>query len=439
MIADIIKEYGMLPAKSRVLCAVSGGADSVCMLHLLKGLEEELQIRVFCAHYEHGLRGEESLRDMAFVQELCRSWGIECRVGQGDVRAYAQKHGMSTEEAARELRYTFLHETARGLSCDRIATAHNADDNAETVIFNLTRGSGAKGLSGIPPVRGNIIRPLLWTGRQEIEAYLEANAIPYVTDSSNLTDDYSRNIIRHRVMPVLREINPALAGSVLKTGQLLRQDEEYLSTEAERFIRENTDEGGLDAAALCALPDAVAGRVIRGLWARPLSFEHVKSVLEFAGGSGLGRLDIPGGSLYREQGRLTVNKPETLRLEERRLIPGEVLEIPEAGLRIVSSVTDYPEEINNKFKTYLFKYESICGTILCVSRRDGDRMAPAGRNCTKSLKQLFLEKKLTQAQRDLTPVLRDDRGIIGVIGIAVASRCKAEPGDKVLRVDVEKI
>lgn len=435
----IVSEYGMLPPGTKVLCAVSGGADSVCMLHMLKSLERELDIEVCCAHYEHGLRGEEALRDMRFVEDCCKKWSIPFIAERGDVKAYAEKCGMSIEEAARELRYGFLQRAAKELGCGKIATAHNADDNVETVIFNLSRGSAAKGLAGIPPVRDNIIRPLLDMSRSEIEAYLRREGLDFVQDSSNASDEYSRNLIRHRVMPALREINPALCRSVSRSGKLLRRDESFLEALAEDFIREYYKDNSLDTKALLALDRAVSTRVLRRLWPCSLSFEHVEAALDFAEGSGFGLLDIPGGRLCRQQGRLYFAPPEEKRIQSRRLIPGESLDIPEAGIRLVSTFTDYTQEIHNKFKTSLFKYESICGNIFCTSRCEGDSIRPAGRDCGKSLKKLFTELKYTREQRNMTPVLRDDKGVMAVLGVAVDSRCCAKPGDKVLRVDIEKI
>ena len=221
-----------LPPEGRILCAVSGGADSMCLLHLLHNRGRD----VVAAHFEHGIRGEESLRDAAFVQSWCREQGIPCVTGHGDAPGYAAEQGLSLEEAARALRYRFLEETAEEQGCDYIATAHNGDDNVETVLLNLTRGAGALGLSGIPPRRGKIIRPLLGVSRREIEDYLEKNAVPHVEDSSNQSDDYSRNRIRHRVVPVLRELNPGLHVAVGRTARLLAQDEDCLGGLARDFI-----------------------------------------------------------------------------------------------------------------------------------------------------------------------------------------------------------
>ena len=197
------EKYDMLPQGARVLCAVSGGADSVCLLHLLKSGGAD----VFCAHFNHRLRGAESDRDEDFVRRLCAELGVELFAGAGDVAEYAARNSMGTEEAARKLRYNYLFDTAAKCGAGRIATAHNAEDNAETVLMNLARGTGLRGIGGIPPRRGKIIRPLLQTTRDEIILYLEENGLEHVEDSTNAADGYARNRLRHYVLPVLRQQN----------------------------------------------------------------------------------------------------------------------------------------------------------------------------------------------------------------------------------------
>lgn len=308
-ITDTVKAYRMLPRGCSVLCAVSGGADSVCLLHWLLQHWEELGIRVCAAHYEHGIRGEESLRDMEFVKQLCAEWEVPLTVGRGDVPAYAAEHSLGMEEAARELRYAFLRHAAEENGCDRIATAHNADDNTETVLFNLTRGTGPAGLCGIPPVRDGIVRPLLGTGRQEIERYLAENGIAHIEDSSNASDVYSRNRIRHEVIPVLKQINSGLNAAVVRTGELLRSDEAYLDTEAEAFLTEYAVDGCVPTKKLAALPDPVKTRVIRKLCPKPLSFIHVEDIKKLAEGTELAYLDVPGTRIRRQKGKMYFHEP----------------------------------------------------------------------------------------------------------------------------------
>ena len=438
MNTDIAAKYDMLPPGTRVLCAVSGGADSMCLLHYLWTNGEALGIEVFAAHFDHQLRGLESARDRTFVKDWCAARGIPCEIGFGRVREYAEKNGMGTEEAARCLRYDFLEKTAEKLGCGRIATAHNADDNAETMLLNLCRGAGSAGMGGIPPVRGIIVRPLLGVTRKEILEYLNDNGIEHVEDSSNLSDDYARNRIRHGAMPVLREINPEFSRSAARAAALMREDEEYLSSLAADFIAKERRENSLPAEKLSKLPVPVASRAVRKMCGRALGLEHTQAVLALADGSGLAYADVPGLRVTRDAGRLYFGSEDCAGIEKRLLEPGMETPIPEAGLTAKTEIIDSCGEINSSFSNFFFKYENICGNIFCTCRRDGDKIRLLGRGCTKSLKDLFSEKGMTQRQRALTPVLRDDKGIIAVWGFGIAERCAAAPGDKVLRVNIEK-
>lgn len=424
-----------MPPSGRILCAVSGGADSMCLLHLLHSRGRD----VVAAHFEHGIRGEESLRDAAFVQSWCRERGIPCVTGHGDVPAYAREKRLSLEEAARALRYRFLEETAAEQGCAWIATAHNGDDQVETVLLNLTRGAGALGLRGIPPCRGKIIRPLLGVSRREIEDYLEKNAVPHVEDSSNESDDYSRNRIRRRVTPVLREINPGLNEAVGRTARLLAQDEDCLSGLAKEFIDRFYDGESLPGKELLALHRAVASRVIRRLCRQSLSMEQVEAALALARSRERKLLHLPGQCLRCEQGRLYFTQEESICLPDRQLVPGQWVQVPELGLELLAEYGSEGGEVNGLFKTYRFKCENIGSTLLCGGRKPGDKLRPQGRHCTKSLKSLFLEAGYTQRQRERTLVLRDEKGVLAVLGLAADERVKAGPDEPVLSIKIREI
>ena len=421
----------LLPRNARILCAVSGGADSMALLHGLYAGGYD----VAAAHFEHGLRGEEALRDAEFVEAWCRERSIPCLVEHGDVSGYAREHGLGLEEAARELRYAFLERAADALGCACIATAHTADDNVETLLMHLLRGSGTAGLGGIPPRRGRIVRPLLGVTRAEIERYLARNAVPHVEDSTNAADCYTRNRLRHHIVPALRDFNPALTEALGRTAALLGRDEDCLSREAARFLRRHFDGESLPLNALNSLHPAVASRVIRQLWPESLSFEQTESVLRFCQGTQLGFLDLPGGRLRREQGRLYRGAaPDTPDLPPREISAGQTVAIPEIGLALSCERTTKSQEINDLFKTYDLKYETIRGKLICTGRRSGDRFHPAGRGCGKTLKALFTERGLTQAERRRVLVLRDEGGIVAVSGFGVDERCRARVGDAILRI-----
>lgn len=423
-----------LPREGRILCAVSGGADSMCLLHLLHSEGRE----VVAAHFEHGIRGEESLRDADFVQSWCRKQGICCITGHGDAPGYAREKGLSLEAAARELRYCFLEEAAAAQDCAWIATAHNGDDQVETVLLNLSRGTGARGLRGIPARRGKIIRPLLGVSRAQIERYLEENAVPHVEDSSNRSNDYSRNRIRHRVVPVLREINPGLNEAVGRTAALLREDEDCLGRLAQDFIDRFYDGESLPAEALLALHRAVSSRVIRRLCRESLSMEQVEAALALARSSQRKLLDLPGLRLRCEQGRLYFKPTAEICLPERQLIPGQWVQVPELGLELLAEYGTEGGEVNGLFKTYRFKCENIDSAVFCGGRKPGEKMRPQGRHCTKSLKSLFMEAGYTREQRDRSLILRDEKGVLAVVGLCADERVKAGPDEPVLRIKIRE-
>ena len=212
-----INQYNMVDYGGTVIVALSGGADSVCLLHNLVLLKDKYNFKVMACHLNHHLRGEESNSDMEFCKELCRQNNIELFVKEVDVDKLSNELKISHEECGRNCRYEFFNFLAEKYNA-KIATAHNSDDNLETTIYNMTRGASLKGLSGIPKVRDYIIRPLINTSREKIEEYCKGYGLKYVTDSTNLTDEYTRNKIRHNVIPVLKEINPSVENTVLWVG-----------------------------------------------------------------------------------------------------------------------------------------------------------------------------------------------------------------------------
>lgn len=428
----------LLPRSGVLLCAVSGGADSVYLLHKLRELAGETGYVLECAHFNHCLRGAESDRDEDFVRGLCEALGIRAHFGRGEVAAFAARMGLGEEDAARRLRYAFLEETADKIGAIAIATAHTADDNAETMLLNLARGAGLRGLCGIPERRGRIIRPMLGVTRREVEEYLAERGITHVEDSSNARDDYARNRIRHRAVPALLSVNPEFAQAAGRAAVLLRRDEDFLTGLAEKFLAEHPE--GIPCAELLELPLPVSTRALRLAAGVSMSEQQVQAALELAGGAGLGYLSLPGTRLKRERGILSFgaqSEPEPL--PERELVlDGETL-IPEAGISLICRRLERAGEIHSSLNTFFFKCENICGTITCTSRQPGDRIRLQGRGCTKKLKELFSERGLTLAERVCVPVLRDGAGPLAVCGFGVAERALPGPEDAALRIDISKI
>ena len=407
------------------ICAVSGGADSVFLLHAMR----EAGLAVHAAHFNHRLRGAESDRDEAFVRSLCDKWQIPLTVQSADVAAWARAHSMGIEEAARSLRYDFLRHLADTLPAGRIATAHTADDNAETMLLALSRGCGLRGLCGIPERRGNIIRPLLDVSHEEILLYLQQHDIPHVEDSSNADVRYSRNRLRRDAVPVLRSVNGRFAQHCTDTARLLREDELYLTAQAEEFIRAG---GGLDnvsAKAVAALPFSIGSRVLRILFDSALQRKHVLSLLQ-AAGAGNGAVSLPGGTIRVRRDRFVCAGPDTPKEPEQPLVPGEVVD--GAGYVVSCDLLPSMPKIHNLLNTFYLSHEKINGRLLVGPRRDGDAIRLDGRGCTKTLKKLFYEAGISPADRDGIPVLRDDSGPLAVCGFGVAERAAAREGDTVV-------
>ena len=387
-----IREHAMVQLGDRVICAVSGGADSMALLWAMWSLKGKLKIQVEAAHFNHHLRGEESQRDEDFVTSFCRTHGIFCHVGGAEVKPGEK----GLEAAARTARYAFL-ESLPG----KIATAHTADDNAETLLMHLIRGTGLKGLGGIAPVRQTVIRPMLPVTRQEVLAFLETEGISYVTDSSNDTDAFLRNRIRHHVMPLLKEENPSLAENLSATALRLRQDEAALDTVAEATT---------DVEALRNLPIAVQTRALSKLLVefgvKEPEAEHVellRRIVKSENPSARGQ--FPGAVIGREYDRLV--KLEETDLPGRCVIPypGKAL-LPEWGIKVICSD---PKEGRNGYPVH------IQGELILRSRAEGDAMKlPGG---AKTLKKLFIDRKIPAHQRTRIPVLADDRGVVAVMGI----------------------
>ncbi len=437
---DFCEKYNMLPGSGIVLCAVSGGKDSMYLLEQMRILSPKYGYELACAHFNHRLRGEESDRDQKFVADYCERCGIPCYIGSADVSAFAVENRMGTEEAARLLRYEFLEKTADDIGAVYIATAHTADDNAETVLFNLARGSGLKGLCGIPPVRGRLVRPMLQTSAKEVLSYLEESKIPHVEDSTNSQDAYARNRIRHKIVPELRSLNGGFDENLMRCSALLREDEEYLTSLAQGFIEEYFTESSLPAAKFAALPRPVSARVLRLLVPNGLTLAHVEAIISAAESMEVhAAADICGMRILRDYDRLIFGAKGTSEIIRRDLQIGGITQIPEAGLEISLEFIKNCKEIHNSFNIFFFQSDIICGNIFVKSREDGEKIRLNGRKCTKTLKKLFSESKLNGINRVKVPVLYDESGVLAVYGFGIAERCCPTEGDDVLKAEVRKL
>lgn len=426
-ISEAIKKYDMLNGTQHITVALSGGADSVALLEALLELRDELGITVSAAHLNHMIRGAEAERDESFVRRLCEDRGVKLEIGRENIPELAEKLGQSMELAARNARYAFLEKTApEGV----IATAHTASDQIETMLFNLIRGSGADGLCGIPPVRNRIIRPLLGCTRFEIEAYCAERGLEYVTDSTNLSDDYTRNRLRHLVIPQLKKINPAAELSASRCADFIREDCSYLKSRAAEAFEKAYCNSALKLEALSGLEPAILNRVLRRFYEMYFSETdafHIERLAELCKKNG--KYSMPGGFTAYSDGRFLVINDISLRKI------GFITKLIEENVDFSKDT----KKIHNLLLNNALDCDKIVGMPVVRSRRPGDTVRLYGRNCSKSLKKLYNEYAVPIREREELPVISDDCGVICVYGIGVAARCAVTGNTKrILRLSVEK-
>ena len=430
-VKKVLEHHEMLRNCGGIVAAVSGGCDSSVLLHILWRLSTEMNFKILCAHINHNLRGSESERDEKFVSSLCEKYGIECRVLSADVAAFANEHRLSTEEAGRKLRYEFFEHCASELGENaKIATAHSLSDCAETYIFNSARGASLSGICGIPPVRGKIIRPLIEFSREQIEAYAAEHGVDYVTDSTNLTDEYTRNKIRHGVIPVMKEINPGFEKAFLRLSKNLSETRDFVDSEAEKLLSAAETEKGYDTSVLGKAHPALRNRAAAMILEKSgfgSDFERTLRLSERFGGEDFKEELSKNAYLVQKRGILRKEiKPEkSPAIEEKPFAEGKTELFPgkTAEISFLS-----PEEFKNSYKVnnYVLKdtfdYDKIEGTAVVRSRREGDKADIHGG--TKTLKKLFIEEKIPAEKRSSVAVVSDEKGVLWVEGLGAARRAR---------------
>ena len=438
-----IQREKMLCPMDTVLVALSGGADSMTLLFVLRELSERLNLAgIVAAHVNHGLRGEEAERDEKFVREQCNALGVEVFVQHADVNALAAASGMGIEETGRQVRYAFFDDIASRFEHVRIATAHTLSDAMETVLHNLVRGCGLNGLCGIPPVRGNVIRPLIDCTRQEIEEYCHGHSISYVCDSTNTDTQYTRNRIRSCIVPQLYTINSRADAAFQRIITVAHQDEAYLQEQAKSMYAcmcENEKAGEYERKSFCTLPPALCTRVLRlaaeaagGTGIEQRHIEQMEQLLKHNGA-----VTLPGKIKVDAHGE-KINfslipsqiEPNEFHID---LKPGNSYEI--CGRKYQTSLLSldkYEKEkkVHKKLLKNVLNYDKIRNHIIIRQRISGDSYHPVNRQGSKSLKKLFNEAKMPLEQRAVTPVLCDEQGIVLVYGFGCDERVKVNSDTK---------
>jgi tRNA(Ile)-lysidine synthase len=448
--------HRMVEAGETILAGVSGGPDSVALVHVLRALTPKFSFRVAMAHLNHGLRQEESERDEAFVISLARQLDLPLHVERQDVRRYQKSHKLSLEDAARQVRYRFYHAVASKFGYEKIALGHHSDDNAELILMFMLRGSGPLGLSGIPPLRdGHIIRPLIDIQRHEIMDFIAEKKLDFVKDSSNTDLQHLRNRIRSRLIPQLKaEYNPRLIDSLNRLASIQEAEERWIEDLVRPIFEKvivvaNTDRIGLDISSLNQQAIAVRRRLIREAVLRVkgnlrrLAFVHVEAAVELAQkGPDPGVLDLPDRiRIFRQDDALVIaREAQSLRhpaagpppdYEYRLSKPSEIF-IREADLRIrfseipLEQASDWHSSGLEKNTAY-FDIEKIHFPLVIRNSLAGDRFSPLGLSGRQKLKKFFIDHKVSRSARSKCPIVLSRNEIIWVVGHRLDNAVKIRP------------
>lgn len=427
---ESIKKHNMLSNIKKVVVGFSGGADSIALLHFLYFYvsEKRSKFDVIAVHVNHGIRGKEATCDENFAKDFCDNLGIKIIIRKIDVLSLSKKLGIGVEEAGRKARYEIFESLAQGKN-DKIATAHTLSDNCETVIMNLARGAGLLGLCGIPPVRGKIVRPLIGVSRAEIEYYCRENNLGYVNDSSNFILDYTRNKIRHNIIPELKKINPSFEKAISKTVDFAMRDEAYLKLASGTAINDICTPLGYNAKKIADLPDALQSRVAAALLKKMTlcapEAKHIKLFLSMANGA-LKRADFCGGvTIINQDGYLAKQNPKNVHNSDWSYPFARINILTEIKINIIIKVIsfeDYLKQKNGKplQNIWFADFDAISPKSVFRPRKAGDKIILPRRNVTKSVKKLMNEMKIPLNVRNDIPLLADGSEVIWMDKVGVS-------------------
>ena len=436
-VLDFVNEQNLLEDGDGVLLGVSGGADSVCLLFQFMKIMEYIDIRLHVIYVDHGIRGEESFEDGRFVKALCNQLYMPYTLISVDVPTYCKHMGLSTEEGARKLRYEAFFEEARRLGLNKIATAHNANDNAETILFQMIRGTGVKGLTGMDPISMRegytLIRPLLETSREEIETYLNEIGQSYRTDSTNLTDDYARNKIRHQILPLMEEINKKAVDHINQAGRAVGKIFRDVEEDALDALQTISGEEGLDLWRLRQIEEGKRSEILLA-WlkmqgaAHNVTKAHIEMLNELIFMEVGREYHLPHGFVVRNgytHLRLLKRESETKREPEESRITVPLFSQEESyslslkglDVRFRTRIAGENEQLPTKTYAKVFDYGKINGSMEIRHRKEGDYLVihPDGRK--KLLQDYFVEEKVPKEERDSVWMLCQGSKVIWIFGM----------------------
>jgi len=450
-VEQVISTYAMFKPNDKVLVGVSGGPDSVALLHVLLELAPEYDLKLGIAHLNHGLRGQEADADAEFVSSLARKFDLPCYSKKQNTRQFHAQSKLSLEEAARQIRYNFYFEVAEKYGFDKIALGHQANDNAEHVLMYLFRGSGPLGLSGIPPTRGaKIVRPMLRLTRNQIENYLAATGLNSVTDRSNTDLQFTRNRLRHQLLPnLISSYNPRLIETLNRLAEIMRTEEQWINDTITPIfkgliVRKPAETLTLSVPALNAIQPAVLRRIIRMAVEavkgdlRRITFTHIESSRRLLGKNRTcGHLDLPDSICIRRQGdELLIYRAKSVRKYHRLkprgfedhffkyVIPAPgfkpvVINIKETGVQLKFTQTpagNIPDFRKAGQQVAFFDMDRLTFPLLVRTFRPGDRFTPLGMTGTQKVKDFFINHKVPRSDRSRCPILLNREMIIWIVG-----------------------
>lgn len=434
-VKETIKDYNLISHGERVLVGVSGGPDSIALLHVLHRLKGDMGITIHAAHMNHSFRGKQADDEALWVQEKSREWGIDCTIVKEDVPGLAKELGLSSQDAGHMVRMRFFNELSKKIHANKIALAHHANDQAETILVNLVSGAGLEGLRGMLPYSDMIIRPLLYVCRDNIEEYCQENKLEPRRDPSNKKNIYLRNKIRNQLIPWISEnINPNIVQSLNRTARVLAAEEELLENETNKIFKKYVVvcEGKivLDLRKWGSIPLAYKRRLIRSVYQKISekqgpSFHHVEEVRDLADKKSVGKvIELPYNvkvekgynNLYFSCG--VIEKKNVVKIPDRLIkIPGETL-IPEKRKMITAEVSENAPIFRGKEFVYIPINNDEYPKLIVRTRRPGDRFSPKGMRGTKKLKEYFIDKKIPQKERDDVLLIAEKDKVIWIPDIA---------------------
>lgn len=441
-VRDMIRQYHMIEQGDRIVLGLSGGSDSVCLFHVLLRLKKEMDFQMIAIHVHHGLRGEEADRDQHFVERLCREEGVPLRLYHTDAKALAREWKMTVEEAGRTYRYQVFYQTAAEGGNGKIATAHHANDQAETMLFHLCRGSGLRGLGGMAPVtetrEGILIRPLLSVTKEMVWNYLKKNKLEYCMDSTNGDIHFSRNKIRRQLLPLLQEINPEAVGHMSHTAELLRECDAFVRSKVGEMLQKEISVRELRQQPVFLQKEVIREAIIRAAGrARDISAVHIEQVLKLCQGGSGRRVELPYNLLaVREYDALSfMSREEYDREEERKQkealwegipITGEGRYVLPRGQGTVK-VSIYPyrgQDFSRNEYTKTLDYDKIKEKLLIRKPGPGDRIVINDRGDSKKLSRYFIDEKVGRARREACLLIAEGQNIVWIIGGRIANTYK---------------